>query len=66
MKFFLKIKAQVEKFDMERDKVLLESKQHNEDADKVYASQSEDIAKNDDTKPIHNLALRCAFKNSEI
>jgi len=52
----LKMKAQVEKCDIERNKILLELKQHNEDADKGYTSKSVDkeIAKNDDNnKCIH-------------
>jgi len=45
------MKAQVEKCDIERNKILLELKQHNEDADIGYTSKSVDkgIAKNDGT-----------------
>lgn len=56
----LKMKAQVEKCDIERNKILLELKQHNEDAERGYTSKSvdKDIAKNDDTKQIYTFDLQ--------
>jgi len=56
----LKMKAQVEKCDIERNKILLELKQQNEDADKGCTSKSvdKDITKNDNTKQIYSFDLQ--------